>query len=93
MGKVQLFVPASFRYTPHTFCGPIWSSTEGPSGKVQLFVPASFRYTPHTFQPSPALPRIKTYSRILVGEYGWSLRQANSSPPHFGTPLTRCVAP
>ena len=56
---------------------PIGSSTEGPSGRVRMRYPHSFLHPPHTFQPSPALPRRRTYSRILVAEYGWVLRQAN----------------
>eukprot|EP00959_Pyramimonas_sp_CCMP1952_P233619 4882454-Pyramimonas_sp.AAC.1 len=29
-------VPPSFRRTPHTVHGPMWESTEGPSGRVRM---------------------------------------------------------
>eukprot|EP00959_Pyramimonas_sp_CCMP1952_P370018 7749616-Pyramimonas_sp.AAC.1 len=71
--------PLPFRRTPHTFRGPIGSSTNGPSGCVRMRAPRPFRNSPCGPIGSPTEgPRGK-------------VRMAAS--PSFGTPLTHCVAP
>ena len=42
--------PHPIRHTPHTFRGPVRSSTEGPSGRVRMAYPHPIRHTPHTFR-------------------------------------------
>ena len=69
--------------TPHqTFCGPIGISTEGLSGCVRMAAPHPCRHTPH-----------EDRGPIGSSTEGPSGKVRMAAPPHFGTPLTRVVAP
>ena len=68
-------VPPPLRHTPHTFRGPIGSSTEGPMAAVRMRPAHPFRHTPHTFR-----------GPIGSSTEGTSGKVRMRSPPHFCTP-------
>ena len=80
-GRVRIVASRLF-HAPHTFHGPMGIFTQGPSGRVRMVASRPFRHTPPTLR-----------GPIRSSTQGHSGRVRMRPPAHFGTPLTRFVAP
>ena len=80
---------AALRHTPHTFRGPIGSSTEGPNGQVHM------RLRAHRMSISAHPAHVSWPHRELHRRPQWPSSHASPRTPHvyFGTPRARFVAP
>ena len=81
-GKVRMAAPRPFRHTPRTVRGPTGSSTESPSGGVHVRPATIPAHHSHVSWPHRELHR-----RPKMAAFTCAHRT------HFGTPLTRFVAP
>eukprot|EP00959_Pyramimonas_sp_CCMP1952_P041464 867085-Pyramimonas_sp.AAC.1 len=89
--------PHPLRHVPHTFRCTVGSSTEGPSATARMRQPHPLRHTPsHAWWPHRQPHRRPQCNRLHASG---APAKAPMPPPacashtHFGTPLTRFVAP